>query len=308
MDVQIDSIGYRSILLKSYEHAKCYAAMQFPTQLETFSILLPSFSKFKEIKANGFIVKRVVSDVGETISVIRKPNGNIQIFHKICLDLFELLDIFNGEITDSQLLNRIHCWVQFMEKSKSAMSKAKELGLYGEVKVVLQLIESGVPTKNVLNAWVGPERGLHDFVFPQLDIEVKTTTSESASCKISSLDQLDNLSNSNLYLSLVKIAESPSGLTLSEFIEDTKALFSVEDRSAFEEKLMLEGYHSKLADGFDTKYTISELLNYLVDDSFPKLTPVNVPVQISHASYSVNLREIRQNPELYNQIRELIWN
>ncbi|GAD89177.1 hypothetical protein VHA01S_016_00340 [Vibrio halioticoli NBRC 102217] len=308
-NIELDAVCYRSILIHSSGETKYYATMQFPEKLEALSIQLPRFSKFKEIDAKGFAVERVESDVGETISIVRKSSGNSDIFHKICLDLLELLNTFHEKITDTYILNRIHSWVQFMDKSRLSMSKSAELGLYGEVAIVRTLLESGVPGKDILQAWVGPERGLHDFVFPKIEIEVKTTAKESSSCKISSLDQLDNSSNSNLFLSLVKLVESPDGLILPDYVEDTKKLFgSNEDKLSFEAKLMLVGFHSNLNKEFETQYSISGAFNYLVDDEFPRLTPAKVPIAITHVSYDVNLEDTKQNSELYDQIRDMIWN
>lgn len=60
---------------------------------------------------------------------------------------------------------------------RGGLSHEKQVGLFGELLVLLSLAQHLTP-RDAVSAWRGPGREEHDFGLPDSDVEVKTTTAE----------------------------------------------------------------------------------------------------------------------------------
>ncbi|HND33626.1 MAG TPA: PD-(D/E)XK motif protein, partial [Myxococcota bacterium] len=86
-------------------------------------------------------------------------------------------------------LATIRRWQTFWKRPRGAeLNRAEQLGLFGEVWLLGQLIRSLGP--GVVERWTGPNGERHDFQGPGTHLEVKVTEKESPVFRISGLDQL----------------------------------------------------------------------------------------------------------------------
>ena len=100
------------------------------------------------------------------------------------------------------LLDRVRAWQVFMDRSgDGALSPEAEVGLFGELVVLGEVIRQGVPPIVACESWEGPGGGLHDFRWSTGAIEVKATAAVgSFPARIGSLAQLDDSEIQPLFL------------------------------------------------------------------------------------------------------------
>jgi len=118
----------------------------------------------------------------------------------VCNTIIQYQDLNENKLV-SVFINRIYAWLSFMSKGERELSQEAELGLIGELEVILSLISLNLPISEVLNAWKGPLDGLKDFEMGSGAIETKSTLSNQGFvAKINSLEQLDDSETSPLPL------------------------------------------------------------------------------------------------------------
>src|SRR5699024_6198251 len=110
-------------------------------------------------------------------------------------------------------------WQEFMRMGREGLSADAELGLVGELCIMQEMIEQGVPLFTAVDAWQGPHDGLHDYLLAGGAIEVKSTlASEGFPVKIASLEQLDNSHSQPLFLAGLRFSVESTGMTLPQLV------------------------------------------------------------------------------------------
>ena len=181
-------------------------------------------------------------------------------------------------------------------RREDSLSRDEEVGLAGELVVLVSLMkQSGA--SSALESWLGVYGEEHDFCLGSIDLEVKSTTSEERIHWITSATQLLPLPGRSLRLVSVQLSpkNGTSALTLPELAE--LAIETAEGRgSDVEDRLELVGYRRSDQDLYRTSWALrSSVLEYLVDEEFPRLTSVELAKigpstsLISEVSYRVHL-------------------
>lgn len=177
----------------------------------------------------------------------------------------------------------------FKQKLLGGLTRPETMGLLGELIVLEYLITNGpVNVLTAVKGWRGPDGDARDIGFNGSRIEVKTQLSTKAiSLKISSLDQLDD-NGGKLHVVLNRISPAENGYSLNEVVSRLSALLS-QNRyvlSEFERKLELASYDHN--SGYSKeKFGLDQTIIYLVNESFPRLTPQNVPQGIFAVCYEI---------------------
>jgi Putative PD-(D/E)XK family member, (DUF4420) len=161
----------------------------------------------------------------------------------------------------------------------SVLSAKAEIGLFGELLVLLHLLAT-MPPQLALDAWRGHEPEEHDFGLPELDLEVKTTTSETRLHWINSLTQLRPTLERPLYLgSLQLTAAGADGLTLAEMAARTEAAVPLPLRESLLGKLSAAGWREATRSLYVRRFRLrTKPLLYSIVDGFPTLTPEKLAV------------------------------
>ncbi|MGV9827864.1 PD-(D/E)XK motif protein [Gordonia sp. NPDC003429] len=155
---------------------------------------------------------------------------------------------------------------------RGELSLEKQIGLYGEIMVLIALATWLSPTE-ALEAWRGADREEHDFGLKDLDLEVKTTTTEKRSHWISGIGQLFPTNDRPLYLLSIQItpAGAGPGISLAGLVDVARALPGI-PVSHLDMLLGVTGYRFRHADLYQSRWSLRSNPMFLrVDDRFPAI-------------------------------------
>lgn len=168
--------------------------------------------------------------------------------------------------------------------ARGAMSEEQQVGLFGELLLLEHLLNNMGP-ESVVAAWMGPLNEEHDFAFPDVHLEVKTTKGEHRRHMISGTQQLQPLRGVPLWLVSVQLtpATADAGRTLPELVAAVRA--SARDlRHRVDDLLVAVGWRDPDADLYNRHLALrSQPRAYLVDENFPAITDGRLGVSVPQA-------------------------
>lgn len=158
---------------------------------------------------------------------------------------------------------------------RSRLSDEQELGLYGELCVLLHLVRA-IGEEAATAAWLGPEGGEHDFILPDADVEVKTTRSEARIHTINNATQLTPAPGRPLYLLSIQLTQAGAALqgkTLPQCIAKVRGALQRSTR-VFDDRLRAIGWRDTDSLTLYTRRFLprSAPRSYRVDADFPAIT------------------------------------
>ena len=153
--------------------------------------------------------------------------------------------------------------------ARGRLSPEAEIGLTGELLVLEALCAATDPS--ALLAWRGALNEEHDFGLRELDLEVKTTSTERRQHWITSLTQLQPTQSRSLGLVSLQITRGgKAGRTLPEIVD---AVGQIVDTATFQAKLAKVGWEPAASDLFpDTWLLRNRPAFFMVAGAFPALT------------------------------------
>ncbi|RYD85410.1 MAG: PD-(D/E)XK motif protein [Verrucomicrobiaceae bacterium] len=198
-----------------------------------------------------------------------------------------------GEDPAQVLLDRLLLWQRlFEELSVDGLSPESQRGLFAELVCLRDVLIPALGPIGGVMAWKAPDRTSKDFAHGKVAIEVKSRMKKSQlKIRVSSENQLD-LVGFDLYLMVVTLdAESQGGATLPQIVKQLRegvfasgsAMIQLDDR------LVRAGYMDIHDSHYgDATYTMA-MSHFHVRESFPRLTPNDLPQGVSHVAYDVDL-------------------
>lgn len=294
--------GWQVISLAPSGPIEVQAGRHSPTNVEAILFCFPTAKLARTEKlpdGQGFLIERAEpTHYGELrLALTRQEAGSIELFAAMVCDIVGALDGIAATGVDEAkllrvLIERVVAWKQFMSRGANPLGLEAELGLAGELAIMNVLLESGIPTVEVLQGWVGPDDAPQDFLLGGGAIEVKATMSSSGfPVKISSLEQLDDSVASPLFLAGARFSREEGGHTLPELVWETELRLGREPgvTSLFREKLMVAGYFEGHSSHYTRKFKLKEIQVFSVFEGFPRLTSGTVPAGITRTLYEINL-------------------
>ncbi|MFM9259985.1 PD-(D/E)XK motif protein [Rhodococcus sp. 5A-K4] len=127
-------------------------------------------------------------------------------FHDLALSISNRI-VIEGYSLDRAFNETIRSWSALLDPGQAATAK-RRIGLHGEIAVLMAVGER-FGWRLAVESWTGPKSEEHDFVLPDFDLEVKTTTSERRVHTIHGIGQLD--SSPGRPLSLISIRMTRGG-------------------------------------------------------------------------------------------------
>lgn len=250
--------------------------------------------------AAGFSVEpaELGDDRTHWLALVRQPGAGLDLFTLMCVDVVGLVEEqHGGGPSDAHsLLARISAWQRFMSRVPTGvLSREAELGLHGELIILERLMDLGVHAPGALQAWMGPQHGLHDFTFGSGALEVKTSLSaKGLEARISSLDQLDVALVTPLHLVCVGMRPDLSGKTLGERVAALRCRIAAFEacRPLLEIRLLQAGWLDARASHYTRRLEVDQLKVFEVDFDFPTLTRASVPSGIVDAHYTVDIAQV----------------
>ncbi|MFV2083414.1 PD-(D/E)XK motif protein [Micromonospora sp. LOL_021] len=192
-------------------------------------------------------------------------------------------------------------------RSEQTLTREVETGLLGELALLAGLANTMSPDA-AISAW---RRGTeeHDFGLSEFDVEVKSTTSESRTHRVSSLTQLQPTANRPLWLLSLQITEAgTAGVTVAQLIAKVRSSFTtLANREDFDLRVRTAGWRHRYEHGSLQRWRLrNEPATFQVAGDFPRLTPALLATAgadlqaITNVSYRVDLtgRSRDQAPSL----------
>lgn len=138
--------------------------------------------------------------------------------------------------------------------------------------------------------WKGPANGLRDFMTETVDLEVKSTVSANGfPARISSLEQLDDVSGRTVCLAAFRFSVQDSGTSLPALIETVRTEIGDYGRAAFERNLLLAGYEEAYAAEYVRSFVPVDERVFMMAEGFPRLSRSGTPLAIRSAKYELDL-------------------
>lgn len=189
---------------------------------------------------------------------------------------------------------------------RSGLSREEQVGLFGELVVLLSLARH-LSATDAVAAWRGPDREEHDFGLAQLDIEVKTTTSERRRHWVTSLTQLAPTADRPLRLLSLQITSAGlgEGSSLANLVESAVDLpgLPAGHVGAILDRI---GWRSWYRDLYRERWCLRGAPAWFaIDERFPALTRPRVASVVPEAerlvevSYRVDLEGIVEDQPLF---------
>ncbi|RSE90423.1 PD-(D/E)XK motif protein [Achromobacter denitrificans] len=250
-------------------------------------------------EGQGFSVERADSEgaLQLRLALTRRTAGGAELFATMVCDVVGALDeaALTGAAEGKLLqvfLGRVGAWQEFMRKGSQLLSPEAEVGLVGELTLLRTIIDAGLPAISVIESWVGPLDGIHDFEIGTGALEVKATLSTAGfPAKIGSLEQLDDAVRQPLFIAGTQLQQVETGQSLPELLEDLGNVVAgdAEAMRLLSERLIAAGYFDAHKDRYIRRFKLVDILVVEVKDGFPRLTPGNVPLGVTKATYEIDL-------------------
>ena len=294
--------SWQTIAIPAAGPVEVHAGRRSPGNRETVLFFFPSLdlSRAEALpEGKGFLVERLDMEghSGLRLALTRQPEGGVEMFAAMACDVVGALDSAAAEDASSfklfrAFLGRLHAWQRFMSRGALPLGAEAELGLAGELCVLIHLLDAGVAPESLINGWVGPDDAPQDLRIGAGAIEVKATMSSAGfPVKIGSLEQLDDAVVAPLFLAAVKFARAEDGLTLPGLVAEIEQRLDgyAGALDLFRARLLSAGFSEAHARHYSRRFLQKEWRFLSVIAGFPRLTLGTVPVGVSRAAYELDL-------------------
>jgi hypothetical protein len=299
--------GWRTIPVAAGGPCRLLAGRRFPNNEESLvvgfrTVRLPAAEVLPH--GRGFLVVRAELDQDNDsviwIALCRQSSGNLDLFAMMADDIVATLSGLR-ELAEEHLfrafLARIAAWQDFMRRGgDGVLGPEEELGLFGELEVLVALIAAGVPPAHAVDAWQGPLDGVQDFPLGTGAIEVKTTVHAVGvfPAKVGSLEQLDDGVTQPMYLAGVRLVLRHEGRSLPDEVATVRQLLVAEPAvlNVFDRRLLHGGFLDATAERYTRRFSLVSIRVLPIGPAFPRLTRSDVSLGIRRAQYEVDLDRV----------------
>jgi len=177
------------------------------------------------------------------------------------------------------------------------MNSAK--GLYAELLVLKEYLEGRKYTQSdIIDGWHRPAPANHDFDYEDFSLEVKATSRDSTTVKITSEHQLMAVDDKPLHLHIYRVdnINKSSEDSLGDMFIEIKELLDTGLENVFEMKCAEDAFCEYLGPKhmvLDYKFTVIEDFLYDVDQvNFPRIRKEKIDKGISKTSYNLDISAI----------------
>ena len=296
--------GWRSTYLATIGISRVLAARRMPDDMEAVLLGFPGIrlpDRANLPSGRGFLVEAIKTFPLPGLAFValsRQPGARLDLFETMAQDVVSALReeeaTDNARVVLARMLERVRAWQEFMARERGGvLDEEGEIGLHGELHVLLELVDRFPDAVTAVNAWQGPVRGLHDFALPIGSLEVKSTTAPVGfRATIAALDQLDPAVRSPLHVAAVRLAEHAAGLTLAERVAQMRERLTAASQAAlqtFSLRVLQAGFIEAMAPSYTRRFQVSDVRLLPVAGSFPMLTARTVPRGVVSARYVIDL-------------------
>jgi len=270
-----------------------------------------------DINGNHSLILNLPENHGVQFHAIKKEKISIELFNDTNYVIITLVDedynnlfddlivsIFNAikhieevDVYSKVFIQTFYQWILFFSSNdNSRLPKDLIKGIWGELFVLKELIDDSniLGINRILSGWTGPYDQGHDFIYDDMDIEVKTKDIKKSTVRLSSEYQLEVELGKKLILSVVSVDEDVvCGSSVKDLVQVIKKLvfdrlgdFSIVLKALLQKGITLQNIQEY--DNYRFKPLTLHDYDCLVDD-FPKIISDNLPSCISNVKYDLNL-------------------
>jgi hypothetical protein len=205
---------------------------------------------------------------------------------------------------EKQLMNcltkEFEDWKNYFINITDELSREKQLGLYGEMFFLKNVLMKKIGIQRAMSSWKGYDGERHDFEIPSISFEVKATETKAPfRIKISNEKQLEIGKLKYLYLVVYNIVSSESNIGDLPLIVNS-IINSLKQHpillTEFKKNIMRVGYDFSSENKYNRSYTILNLKNenYNITDKFPTILTSDInklksTKAILDVKYSINM-------------------
>jgi len=237
---------------------------------------------------------------------------NRDIFYRLCLDIVSSTKMCVTEMEAVQVaVQRAWRWHYLLSGGRDGkLGIEEQKGLIGELLVLERILFPVLSIMDSLNSWTGPLDAPKDFEVGAIAIESKARRGAATPfISINSEFQLDETGLDALYLHVAELNRTPENTESSFCLTDVAR--RILDFISNGEPAAISVYEGLLlSSGFDWNHDYSDVMfvegdhhSYLVNEGFPRITPLNFSEGISRVRYMLSLSSIA---EFYVRVDKLI--
>ena len=209
---------------------------------------------------------------GLWIDVVCADSANNEAFTKLCAEIVASAKSGVGGERREAVMMILQRWRWFWSDPASSLSDAAALGLFGE----LWFLRHWIPVRSAVRWWRGPLGDRHDFVHPQVSVEIKTASERSDGPprhRITHIDQLGDPETGKLLLfSLVVVPDRLAADSLGSLVDELDTIMrDTPVERLWRDRLSKAGWRSARADRYREPFRILSEALYVVDDAFPRI-------------------------------------
>lgn len=219
------------------------------------------------------------------------------VFEVLCEDVVRNLETARTETQSvTTALARLQVWQEFLRKSgPEGLSEHAQIGLFGELTFLEQMVLGRLPDRQAIGAWAGPLPGVWDFQFLHCTVEVKSSASlPFDSIAISSLAQLDDTQAEALLVCQIGMTEGdPAGSSLPGLVTRLRTRLADRDSSAcimFDDRLLQAGYLDAHSGRYEARtFGVRWFRFFRVRHDFPRIRTMDVRAGVAEARYTIRV-------------------
>ena len=261
--------------------------LKFPSKNDLVALFIPKLENI------GFVL------INRTVTVNLKNPSFREFFNDWVSSFIDKIDVSDSsEILIEKFNREIRAIVLLGQKErKMSMNSAK--GLYAELLVLKEYLEQNKYSQiDIIEGWHRPAPANHDFDYEDFSLEVKATSRDSTTVKITSEHQLMAVECKPLHLHLYRIdnVNKSNEDSLGNMFLKIKELLDTGLENVFEMKCAEDSFCEYLGPKYmvlDYKFTLIEDFLYDVDQvSFPRIRKDKIDTGLSKISYNVDISVI----------------
>ena len=253
-------------------------------------------------------------DLGEEtdVELVLTDTQHRDIFDLLVRDLVEAAEQPEDEAAGLvRMLARLSDWQQLLRRlSPRGMSDEAQLGLWGELWVLRDVLAPAMGIGDAIRAWRGPMGADQDFQMGAVCMEVKTSAAHGLDrIPIASERQLEVPGDVVLVLLGLSVdARVGHGETLGDMIRVVRAAAAEAGRlSTLDDRLETIGCGIEDAHTLgEMGYSVRSLAPFRVGPGFPRLVSTDLPVGVSDVGYLISLASCHPHMMSEQSMNELL--
>lgn len=236
-----------------------------------------------------------VEGIGNVLTVVCQDLEFYEIFEVLCKDLVESSQIATTlQEAVALLKTRLILWTALF-KGLKGVTRQEVYGLAAELSFLKIWLENQ-GNKN-LNVWVGPNGRSQDFISISGTnaVEIKASSNDLSSARISSLEQLDFEGDLILAVFPVSAADENSidPINLQMLAASIESLLPLNQIDDFRRKLLMLGINFT-EEVNAIRFNIGEPFYFDVCSGFPRITKNTISSEIFNCSYDISLLSLSE--------------